>query len=136
MSTPPNPNGLPPIPMRPVARPPAPVAPVAQRTAAAFAEIRALEEQHAALEAENASLKRAVDQQDNKIDLLQAALDDERQNSRIYQRKLIRLATSMAGIGALTAEAEKIMRDTKEVEEAQAETEREREQRSKEPPSA
>lgn len=101
-------------------------APASQRHAAAFAEIKAIEAAYTATMAENDQLKRKVDALQNKVDLLQDALDEARQDSKIYQRKLIRLAASMSGINALTAEAHQIMTDMKEVKEAQAETDAER----------
>lgn len=106
----------------PTPAPERPPAPVSQRHAAAFAELKAMETTYQQVAEENADLRRKLDAALNKAELLQNALDDERQHSRIYQRKLIRLAAAMSGIGALCADAEQIMRDAKEVTEAQEET--------------
>lgn len=127
-----NPNGAVggaiPMPMRPSTPNPNPLA---QRTASAFAEVKALEDQHNALIAENDKLRREIDRVTNQRDLLDQALRQERIDCKVYQRKLIRLATAMAGIGTLTAEAEKIMRDVVEFNEAQDEVEGE----GREPPA-
>lgn len=122
-------NGAP-QPQRPLIVPngvqPAPPASASQRHAAAFAEIKAIETAYNQAVVENERLRRDVDKLQNKVDLLQDALDQERQDGKIYQRKLIRLAASMSGINALTAEAHQIMTDMKEVKEARDETDAER----------
>ena len=103
-------------------RPAAPPNPVAQRTAAAFAEIKNLEDTVHKLFGENTEARRELDRRANQIELLDSTLEREREQKEIYQRKLVRLATAMAGIGALCAEAVRIMEDVKEVEEARART--------------
>lgn len=113
---------MPLVPPLPTVRPTIP--PPSQRHAAAVAEIKALEEGYQSALSENVELKRVADRLLNKNELLQNELDRAIENGQIYQRKLIRLAAAMSGVNALTAEADKIMRDLAEVTEAQAETDK------------
>lgn len=112
---------------KPPAFPPMPrqeTAPISHRHAAAFAEIKAIEAAYESLQIRNAELEREIDKVVNQRDLLDAALRQERIDCKVYQRKLIRLATAMSGIGALTAEAEQIMRDVADFDKAAEEIEK------------
>lgn len=100
----------------PVLIPRPPVAAPTNRHAQAFAEIKAMEDNyHTAME-EIIELKRSLDSVTNQRDLLDAQMQHERDQKEIFQRKLVRLAASMSGIGALTKEAEEIMRQVEQVE--------------------
>lgn len=108
----------------PAVRPPlSQVDNTANRHATTLAEIQQMTDDYRRMQTQVAELQRALDQRDNKIDLLEAALSDSRSGEKIYRRKLIRLASAMEMMVRLGADAELIMRDAREVNEVAAEAE-------------
>jgi hypothetical protein len=110
-----------PTPIRPAMRPAVAEHPetTLHRHAAAMAEIQTMRDNYEAMSAEVAESRRTIDKLENAVDMLKTALDEERHVGRVTQRKLIRLAGAMSAMSRLAAEADVIMRDAKEFEEAE-----------------
>jgi hypothetical protein len=90
---------------------------VASRHAQTLEEIKAMSENYSNMQAICTEQIRKIDALQNKVDLLQVALDDSRHAERVYRHKLIRLASAMENISLLTTQAEGIMKDAREIDE-------------------
>jgi septal ring factor EnvC (AmiA/AmiB activator) len=108
----------------PAIRPAMPVADTAaNRHAQTLAEIQQMTTDYRSMQLKVASYERDLDAKDNRIELLEAALLESRNGEKVYRRKLIRLAAAMEMMVRLGQDAEKIMRDAREIDEVAAEGE-------------
>jgi hypothetical protein len=87
------------------------------RHASTLAEIRRMHDEYRAMQDELSDARRTIDQQQNKIELLEHTLHQTRSERNICQRKLIRLAEAMSMMHTLSEKAHAIMLDAKEWEE-------------------
>jgi hypothetical protein len=110
----------PPLPIRP---PPVDPDAALQRHATALAEMQQLRDDYQTMLAEVTEARRTIDRLTNRTELLETSLSESRQGEKVYRRKLIRLASAMDLMTKLAADAEVIMRDAKEVNEAAVEEE-------------
>lgn len=99
-----------------------------ERQANALDEIRQLHADHADLLRKTEEDRRTIERQQDRIILLNSDLRTAQQESKIYQRKLIRLASAMSSMSRLAQDADEIMRSVVDYEEetpehAQAEQE-------------
>lgn len=90
---------------------------VTERQAVALDEIRQLHADYADLMAKADEDRRTIERQADRITLLVGDLRTAQQESKVYQRKLIRLASAMTNMSRLAADAEEIMRSVQEWEE-------------------
>lgn len=90
---------------------------IVDRHATAMAEIQKLHDDYNAMRAELTNAYRKLDQQQNMIEVLTTDKERYFQERSLFQRKLIRLAAAMDHIGALSEEAQAIMRDSRDWEE-------------------
>lgn len=100
----------------PPVRPPLPD--VTDRHKTTLAELERMAADYRHMETTLAESRREIDKRDNKIDLLEEALREARENEAVYRRKLIRLATAMESMSRLAVDADKIMRDVADLDEA------------------
>lgn len=85
-----------------------------QRRAEALAELQQLHAEYAGLQLQCDDQRRQLDRLEDRNSLLLDELRTAQQNERVVTRKLMRLACAMANIGALSREAEAIVRSAKE----------------------
>jgi chromosome segregation ATPase len=95
-----------------------------ERHARALAEIQRMRDDHSSMQSQLASSHRAIDQLTNKVEMLESDKANWRNNAMLFQRKLIRLAAAMAGIGKLASDADEIVRSSREAEEIMDEEEK------------
>jgi hypothetical protein len=101
---------------------------VTERQALALDEIRQLHAAYADLLRKTDEDRRTIDRQADRIALLVADLRTAQQEGKVWQRKLIRLASAMSSMSRLAQDADEIMRSVVDwvdetPEEAQAEQE-------------
>jgi hypothetical protein len=101
---------------------------VTERQANALDEIRQLHADHADLLRKTEEDRRTMERQADRITLLVGDLRTSQQEAKVWQRKLIRLASAMTNMSRLAADADEIMRSVQDwvdetPEEAQAEQE-------------
>lgn len=101
---------------------------VTERQAGAIEEIRQLHAAYADLLRKTAEDRRTIERQEDRIEMLITDLRTAQQESKVYQRKLIRLASAMTNMSRLAADADEIVRSVQDwqnetPEEAEAERE-------------
>lgn len=90
---------------------------ITERQAGAIDEIRQLHADYADLMRKTDEDRRTIDRQADRITLLVSDLRTAQQEAKIYQRKLIRLASAMTNMSRLAADADEIMRSVQDWEE-------------------
>lgn len=90
-----------------------------QRQAGAIDEIRMLHAEHEDLKRKSEEDRRTIQQLQDRCSMLIGELRTSQQEGKIYQRKLIRLASAMTNIGRMSQDAEEIMRSVQDWEETE-----------------
>lgn len=88
-----------------------------QRHAQALADIQRMRSEYATMQGMLAAAESEIASLKHRNELLADDKEHYRQNAGVFQRKLIRLASAMSMMHKLSAEAEAIMRDSKDFEE-------------------
>lgn len=91
------------------------------RQAGALAEVQRIHADNMVMLDKIEQDRRTIERLEDRCTLLNAELSKSQQEGKVYQRKLIRLAAAMSGIGRLTQDAVEIMRSCQEWQETEQE---------------
>lgn len=100
--------------MSAITRMPLAAPPPLERVAESVAEIKELYAAYQEAVAENERNERVIQRQQDKITMLEEALQEARAQSRVCERKLIRLATNQKNISRIAQDGDEIMRSMQE----------------------
>lgn len=100
--------------MGPLTRMPLASPPPVQRTAEAVAEIKELYAAYDEATKQAEADARAIQHLQDKVQMLEEALREERAARRVCERKLIRLATNQKNISRIAQDGDEIMRSVQE----------------------
>jgi hypothetical protein len=105
----------------PVTRMPLASPPPMERRAEALAELQELYSAYEAAQKQTEADARVIQRLQDRLELMQEEITNEREQRRICERKLIRLAANQRNIARIAQDGDEIMRSVQEWEETAAE---------------